>query len=540
MSEAQAASPLSPDIDPVGGSSNGTLTFVGGGPGNPGLLTLAGADAVRAADLVVIDQDDQRAFIAQLNLAHDPEIALVADDELAQLRSAAQAGRDVVRLVSGDLFFDGDTSTLASALATPGLRVDVVPGVSAYTAIASYAGLRANGWAFVDAVDEVPLTWPQTEALVIRTSGDLLADVAETCDRPVDEAVLVVSDGGRTSQNTEQTTWANLADVEADGPVFVFAGEAVGHRAELEWFESKPLFDWRVLIPVAKDQGGVVSSRLASYGALPHEVPTMSIEPPRTEQQMEKAVRGLVDGRYKWIVFTSPNAVEGVRARFVEYGLDARAMSGIEIAAVGSGTSRALAAWGITADLMPTGQQTTANLSANFPAFDDLLDPINRVLVPRAEISTDALLAGLEGIGWEVEDVTAYRTVRAAPPPAETREAIKTGMFDAVVFASSSTVRNLIGIAGKPHTNMVVVAIGAATAQACEEHGLRVDAIASEPTPKALADALARFAFDRRAGQIARGEPVTKPSQRRRRRRKAAVVDIDIDIDVDSEDLLDD
>ena len=54
---------------------------------------------------------------------------------------------------------------------------------------------------------------------------------------------------------------------------------------------------------------------------------------------------------------------------------------------------------------------------------------------------------GLRDRGWEIEDVTAYRTVRAAPPPAHTREMIKTGGFDAVCFTSSS---DLVGIAGKP------------------------------------------------------------------------------------------
>src|SRR3712207_7284051 len=57
---------------------------------------------------------------------------------------------------------------------------------------------------------------------------------------------------------------------------------------------------------------------------------------------------------------------------------------------------------------------------------------------------------------WEIDDVTAYRTVRAAPPPAPVREAIKGGGFDAVCFTSSSTVRNLVGIAGKPHAKTVV------------------------------------------------------------------------------------
>jgi len=90
--------------------------------------------------------------------------------------------------------------------------------------------------------------------------------------------------------------------------------------------------------------------------------------------------------------------------------------------------------------------------------------PINRVLLPRADIATDTLAAGLLDMGWEVDDVTAYRTVRAAPPPAPVREAIKADRFDAVLFTSSSTVRNLVGIAGKPHATTVVACIGPRTA----------------------------------------------------------------------------
>ncbi|WP_408632002.1 uroporphyrinogen-III synthase [Micromonospora siamensis] len=84
---------------------------------------------------------------------------------------------------------------------------------------------------------------------------------------------------------------------------------------------------------------------------------------------------------------------------------------------------------------------------------------MGRVLLPRADIATETLAAGLTERGWEVDDVTAYRTVRA-PRAAEIRDAIKSGGFDAVLFTSSSTVRNLVGIAGKPHARTVVAVIG--------------------------------------------------------------------------------
>jgi uroporphyrinogen III methyltransferase/synthase len=123
--------------------------------------------------------------------------------------------------------------------------------------------------------------------------------------------------------------------------------------------------------------------------------------------------------------------------------------------------------------------------------YDSLVDPINRVFLPRADIATDTLVAGLGELGWEVEDITAYRTVRAAPPPAATREAIKSGGFDAVLFTSSATVRNLVGIAGKPHLSTVVACIGPQTAKTAQEHGLRVDVLAEISTPEGLVQALA-------------------------------------------------
>jgi uroporphyrinogen III methyltransferase/synthase len=256
-------------------------------------------------------------------------------------------------------------------------------------------------------------------------------------------------------------------------------------------------------------------ARLRTYGAHSEEVPTISVEPPRSPLQMDKAIRGLVEGRYEWVAFTSVNAVRAVREKFEEYGLDARAFSGLKVAAVGEVTANSLQAWGIEPDLVPQGEQSAAGLAAEFPPYDEVLDPINRVFLPRADIATETLAEGLRHLGWEVEDVTAYRTVRATPPPAPIREAIKTGKFDAVVFTSSSTVRNLVGIAGKPHASTIIAVIGPATARTCEEHGLRVDVIAAKPSVVDLADALASFAAQRRDALLDAGEPVLKPSQRR-------------------------
>ena len=295
-------------------------------------------------------------------------------------------------------------------------------------------------------------------------------------------------------------------------------------RDELSWFETKPLYGWRVLIPRTKDQAGPMTKQLLGHGATSEVVPTISVEPPRTPQAVERAVRGLVTGRYQWIGFTSVNAVKAIREKFQEFGLDARAFSGLKIAAVGGVTADALREWGLEPDLVPSGELSARGLLEEWPPYDEVLDPIDRVFLPRADIATDTLVAGLQDMGWQVDDVTAYRTVRATPPPAPVRDAIKQGAFDAVVFTSSSTVRNLVGIAGKPHASTIIACIGPATVKTAEEAGLRVDVMAAEATGESLVEALADHGRELAAAALEAGEEVTRPSERRKKstsRRKA-------------------
>ncbi len=520
------------------------MIYVGTGPGDPDLLTLGAIAALADASAVILDNDGQREVLAHpaITLSPAAEVTTLGLSEAGKPLTAsarakivlklAELGSRVVRLVSGDPFLDNAVADEAAACVRGGVDFEVVPGVSSLTAVPEYAGVdlsHAGGVHFASVTDgrfsrSLTAQWGAAPTVVVSTlvaSVPALVDAAKGAGRSGDDHVLATLHGGSTEQLTLPTTLEGLAAMvasvkaPAEDPVHVIMGNAAEQRSELSWYETKPLFGWRVLVPRTKDQAAALVARLRTYGAHSDQVPTISVEPPRSPLQMDKAIRGLVEGRYEWVAFTSVNAVRAVREKFEEYGLDARAFSGLKVAVVGDVTAHALQAWGIEPDLVPTGEQSAAGLAAEFPPYDDVLDPINRVFLPRADIATETLAAGLIDLGWEVEDVTAYRTVRAAPPPAPVREAIKSGKFDAVVFTSSSTVRNLVGIAGKPHPGTIIAVIGPATAKTCEEHGLRVDVVAGKPSATDLADALAGFAADRRDAMIAAGEPVAKPSQRR-------------------------
>jgi uroporphyrinogen III methyltransferase/synthase len=339
-----------------------------------------------------------------------------------------------------------------------------------------------------------------------------------------DSPMVVTSAGTTTAQVTVAGTLAEaeLSAAGMQGPVVLSIGKAAASREKLAWWESRALFGWKILVPRTKEQAGAMSDRLRDFGAVPIEVPTIAVEPPRTPTQMERAIKGLVTGRYEWIVFTSTNAVRAVREKFEEFGLDARAFAGVKIACVGEQTAEAVRAFGIRPELVPSGEQSSEGLLADFPPYDDVLDPIDRVLLPRADIATETLAEGLRERGWEIDDVTAYRTVRAAPPAAEIRDAIKSGGFQAVCFTSSSTVRNLVGIAGKPHNKTVVACIGPQTAATAREFGLRVDVQPETANVASLIEALAEFAVKR--AEEEREKAANAPARRSRTGARARTV----------------
>ncbi len=525
------------------------VAFVGAGPGDPGLLTVRARDYLAAADVVVLDSlhraDQVRRYTrpdAELVDGRQGEsgkeltAASRASLVVRTARRFSDTGVLVVRLVDGDPSAFSGVTAEALACSKAGVPFEIVPGVSTAWSVPAYAGVPLTGRGvrelhMINAGD-AKTDWSLSVAdditvVLLGARGELRKSLLglRKAGRDPQTPVALTEHGTTVTQHTHVTSLQSSTD-ELGGAAFAqvsvaVVGEQVALREELSWYETKPLFGWQILVPRTQDQAGPMTERIAAYGATASVVPTISVEPPRTPQQMDKAIKGLVTGRYEWVGFTSVNAVRAIREKFTECGLDARAFSGLKIAAVGGVTTQALREWGLEPDLVPEQEQSARGLLDAWPPFDEVLDPINRVLLPRADIATDTLVAGLQQIGWQVDDVTAYRTVRATPPPAPVREAIKGGEFDAVCFTSSSTVRNLVGIAGKPHPCTVVACIGPATARTAEEHGLRVDVIAPEASAAALIDALAVHARDVADAAARAGEEVVRPSQRRPVARRA-------------------
>ena len=556
----------------------GKVIFVGAGPGNPELLTVRAREVMESNSIALVDPEVSagvRSVIgsalpvpkAKMDAANqryeqmcaeakaagarrkpprpeDPtaaelqEVGLdggviveklkLALTEAGDIVERGEAGDgDVIRLVSGNPLTRDNVMEEISAVAAEGMEFQVVPGMSLPSTVPSFAGI-ALGSTYTEAdLNNGDVDWDQLAAapqpLVLQANQEHLADMVEQLTQRGFQAstpVTVTTRGTTRLQRTFDATLGTVGKLDADleGPLVVTLGTAADDRSKYSWWENRPLYGWRVLVPRAKSQAGPMNARLSQHGAIPQSVPTISLEPPRNPAQMDRAIKGIVEGRYQWILFTSVNAVDAVWSKFEELGLDARSFAGVHLGAVGQKTADALIARGMQPELLPhRTKQNAAGLAEAFPEYVEDIDPVSRVLLPRADLGSDVLVDGLREKGWEVDDVVAYRTVRAAPPPPETRDMIKTGGFDAVCFTSPSTVKNLVGIAGKPHSRTIIACIGPVTEAEAREQGLRVDVVPEVADIPNLVDALAEHV----AGLRASGQ-LPPP---RKKRRKAAKAD---------------
>jgi uroporphyrinogen-III synthase len=254
-----------------------------------------------------------------------------------------------------------------------------------------------------------------------------------------------------------------------------------------------PLEGRRILVTRAEESGGALGTLLREAGATVLHGPTIAIEPPSDGAPLERAARALPS--YKWVIFTSANAVEALLAVIEKAGGSAGSWAGVRVAAIGQATAAAAAARGVRVDRV--GHRASAE-----GLIETLADETwagVRVLLPRAEKARDLLPETLRSLGAEVEIVTAYRTVPGERGTGSVGGALESGGLDAVTFTSSSAVTNFLALFGPGEAarrvragGVVVACIGPITAGTAREAGLPVQVIAGTQSLRGLVEALSR------------------------------------------------
>jgi uroporphyrinogen III methyltransferase / synthase len=480
----------------VSGARAGVVYLVGAGPGDPGLMTARSLELIAAADVIYYDRlipdgslDGARDNAELIYVGKQPGVPSVPQGEIGErLIEAAEAGRSVVRLKGGDPFVFGRGGEEGEALRAAGVEFEVVPGVTAGVAATAYAGIPvthrddASAVAFVTGHEdpekaETALDWDALAAfpgtlvfyMGVKRLGENAAALIAS-GRDPEQPAAAIERGTWPGQRTVSATLGTIAaTVEREGigaPALIVIGAVAARREELAWLERRPLHGRTVVVTRARAQASGLAATLRSLGATVVELPAIRVESRTGSDEVRAAAAAIAD--YDLVCLTSPNGVGMLFEAIAAAGLDARALAGSTVAAIGPGTARALAAHGIAADVVPERFVAEALVEA----LAGVEVEGRKVLIARAAEARDVLPDALRERGAELDVVALYETVREAPDEAAIAAA---QAADYVTFTSSSTVTNLTEALGDRFPAAArIVSIGPVTSGSVAEAGLEV------------------------------------------------------------------
>lgn len=503
-------------------NSKGTVYLVGAGPGDPGLLTLRGAELLRRADVVIYDilANPELLGLAPPSAelisrgSRGTEEALSQEQLNALMISKAREGKCVVRLKGGDPYVFGRGGEEAEELAAAEIPFEVVPGVSSVVAAPNYAGIplthRGHSSTFTvltghedpdkensDLDFEKIAQIPGTKVILMGLKR--LRELSETLiarGMAPETSVAIIRQGTTGQQQSVEGTLATIATIAAEkkvsAPAITVIGDVVKLRSKLNWFERRPLFGRRIVVTRTREQASQLSSQLYNLGADVLEIPTIRIVPPGEERRQDFVDALLELNSYDWLVFTSPNGVTAFFDLFFRRFPDLRDLGGAKIAAIGPATAAKLNELHLQVDLMPE-EAVSSKIAKAFENFETLENL--RICLLRAEVANPDLPKALEDLGAIVDDIAIYKTVAENGDPAGAAAKLLAGGADWITFTSASTVEHFHARFDLPKLcgrfpNMRLLSIGPETSKAIRSLGIQPAREAKEHTIEGMVQAL--------------------------------------------------
>jgi uroporphyrinogen III methyltransferase / synthase len=498
----------------------GIVHLVGSGPGDPGLITVRGRELLARADVVICDD----LVPPELWRAAPPGAEVIrigprgarrrlGQDAINTLMVArARRGLRVVRLKGGDPDLFGRGGEEAEALRRCRIRYEIVPGVTAALGAAATTGIplthRRLASALVLATGhldpgkaEGTIDWSRLASAatlvlymtVERLNGTVRALVAAGRDSTTPAAL--VRWATRPEQQVVTGTLGTIAGLARAArlrpPALLIVGDVVRLRRRLRWFERRPLFGRTIVVTRPRGQASSFASWLEEQGARVLEAPALALVPPRSWAPLDRALSRL-DG-YALLIFTSVNGVDRFFQRLQARRIDVRNLRGIDLVAIGPGTSAAVEARGLRVAALPG--EFRAEGIVELLARRSLAGI--RVLIPRAEVARDLLPRALRRRGATVDVVPVYRAVADRQDSTELVHAVRAGAVDLVTFASSSTVTQFMTKFRTARDRRLVRrvpagVIGPITAETARREGFRIVVMPRAYTLPALAAAIVR------------------------------------------------
>ena len=470
----------------------GNVILVGAGPGDPGLLTQKGREALEQAQVVVFDRLVSPAVLAlippeaeAIDVGKESSHHLVPQDQINRiLLEKAQAGKRVVRLKGGDPFLFGRGGEELELLAEQGIDFQVVPGVTSALSVPAYAGIPVTHRDFCSSLHIVTGHAKAGSELHIdfdalrRTGGTLVflmgvSSLPKICQGLLEAGMepsmpaAVVESGTLPSQRKVVSTLEKLPEKARDAriksPAIIVVGKVCGLSDCFDWFDRLPLKGKNVVVTRPADRIGTLAEQLRKLGANVTEYPCIRTVPRDPSPQLDQAIEDL--SQYRWLVFTSPVGPGIFFDRLRAAGKDARTLANLKLAAIGPKTASELARFGIMADLVPEVYDSE-HLAL---AMAQVEGP---VLLCRASQGSNALPEIFLKNGIPFADVPCYDTVYETPDSGKVRALLEKPTL--VSFTSASTVRGFVeSLPGADFSHVIGCCIGPQTEAEAIKYGIR-------------------------------------------------------------------
>ena len=489
----------------------GKVWLVGAGPGDIGLFTLKGERVLREAEVVVYD-----SLVGQGVLSMIPEQArcinvgkragnhTMPQEQINQvLLKEAQKGFRVVRLKGGDPFLFGRGGEELELLKAHHIPYEVVPGVTSPLAVPAYNGIPVTHRDFTSSLHIITghkkkgMEYDIDFQALVHTKGTLVFLMGVTALEDICQGLLkagmepdmpaaILQKGTTAGQRrivaTVETFPEQVKRQGIETPAIIVVGKVCELAKRFSWYEELPLAGWKVLVTRPKDLISAMSEKLRRKGAEVLELPAIETRPCEDQSRLKRAL-GELDV-YGWVVFTSPTGVKVFFEQMREAGCDIRCLGRAKIAAIGSGTKKALEERGLFVDLMPEiydGEALGIALSRQVQAGE-------RVLIPRASRGNQSLIESLKTVGAKVDDVPTYDTHYARSKIIQEVDEFENGKIQCAVFTSASTVKGFVeGTPGLDYAKVRAACIGKQTKAAADAYGMKTY-MAKQATMDSLVD----------------------------------------------------
>jgi uroporphyrinogen III methyltransferase/synthase len=500
-------------------NSRGRVYLVGAGPGDPGLLTLRGAECLRSADVVLYDYlaspellTHIRASAERICLGRHGHGRLLSQDEInEEMITHAKNGETVVRLKGGDPTIFARLAEELSALEAAGVPYQIVPGITAAQAASSYAGIpltdrdEASCVALVtgqekhdqssaDTLDYAALAkFPGTIVFYmgVTTAGAWSSALIANGKR-ADIPVAIVRRCSLPDQQTFFTTLGELCETvrakKLRPPAVMIVGEVAHARDFSNWFTSRPLFGRTVLVTRPPHQADDLAARLQDLGASVLRQPAIEIGAPADWSKVDRIIDRIAE--FDWLVFSSANGVEYFLGRLLARGYDMRHLGRLRLAAIGPATVAALTRFHLKTYVQPETYRAEALAEALAPEVRG-----KRVLLARASRGREVLADMLAGAGATVEEVVVYESRVIETADEEIAQGLIAGNIDITTVTSSAIAHSLVRLFGDDLRKTRLAAISPVTAATLTELGFAPAIVAATYTTEGLIEAILAAEF---------------------------------------------